>query len=84
MVLEKGQLSFHNALTLHASDINWSDRPRVSLALHLQDDANRYRPYRNECGELWKVVNDRLCRRESSGYPDYRDPDVCPVLWSED
>jgi hypothetical protein len=45
MALEKGQVSFHNSLTLHASDFNLSDRPRLSLALHLQDGENRYREY---------------------------------------
>jgi hypothetical protein len=84
MALEKGQMSFHNALTLHASDVNRSDRPRVSLALHLQDAANRYRPYRNERGEPWQVVNDRMCRKDADGNPDYSDPEVCPVLWTEE
>jgi hypothetical protein len=84
MALEQGQMSFHNALTLHASNVNRSDRPRLSLALHLQDESNRYRPYRNERGELWQVVNDRMCRRNADGEPDYTDPAVCPVLWTED
>jgi hypothetical protein len=84
MALEQGQMSFHNALTLHASDVNRSDRPRLSLALHLQDDSNRYRPFRNERGELWQVVNDRMCRKNADGDPDYTDPAVCPVLWTED
>lgn len=84
MALERGQMSFHNALTLHASDVNRTDRPRVSLALHLQDDTNRYRPYHNERGELWQVVNDRMCRKDADGNPDYKDPDICPVLWTED
>lgn len=83
MALEKGQMSFHNALTLHASDVNLGDRPRVSLALHLQDGANRYRPFHNEMGELWEVVNDRMCRKGPDGMPDYTDPAICPVIWSE-
>jgi hypothetical protein len=83
MALEKGQVSFHNSLALHGSDFNYSDRPRVCLALHLQDGANRYREHRNEKGELWKVVADRQCRVDSSGHPDYTDPAVCPVLWSD-
>jgi hypothetical protein len=82
MALEKGQMSFHNALTLHASDFNTSDRPRLSLALHLQDGDNRYRVHHNEKGELWKVVADRQCRVGPDGHPDYTDPRVCPVLWS--
>lgn len=84
MALEKGQMSFHNALTLHASDLNRSDRPRVSLALHLQDGENRYRPFWNERGELWSVVNDRMCRKDVDGNPDYTDPAICPVLWTEE
>ena len=83
MVLEKGQMSFHNSLTLHASDFNLSDRPRLSLALHLQDGRNRYRKHFNEDGELWRVVADRLCRTTPGGDPDYSDPAVCPVLWSD-
>ena len=84
MILEKGQMSFHNSLTLHASDLNHSDLPRLSLALHMQDGANRYREHRNERGELWEVVADRLCRTTAEGTPDYGDPAVCPVLWSDE
>ncbi len=83
LALEKGQLSFHNSLILHASGFNHSDRPRLSLALHLQDGANRYREHRNERGELWRVVADRMCRTTPEGNPDYSDPAVCPVLWRD-
>jgi hypothetical protein len=83
MAIEKGQMSFHNSLALHGSDFNSSDRPRLVVACHLQDGANRYRKYYNEKGELWKVVADRLCRTGLDGDPDYSDPEVCPVLWSE-
>ncbi len=83
MALEKGQMSFHNALTLHASDVNLSDQPRISLALHLQDGANRYRPFFNQDGKPWEVVNDRMCRKGPDGQPDYTDPAICPVIWSE-
>jgi len=83
MALAKGQMSFHNALTLHASDVNLSDTPRTSLALHLQDGANRYRPFINQKGEPWEVVNDRMCRKDPNGHPDYTDPAICPVLWTQ-
>lgn len=83
MALAKGQMSFHNALTLHASDVNLSDMPRTSLALHLQDGANRYRPFINQKGEPWEVVNDRMCRKDADGRPDYTDPAICPVLWTQ-
>ncbi len=84
MALDKGQMSFHNALTLHASDVNRSTKHRTSLALHLQDGSNQYRPFYNDNGELWQVVNDRMCRQGPDGHPDYTDPDICPVLWAED
>lgn len=84
MALDKGQMSFHNALTLHASDVNRSNTHRTSLALHLQDGSNRYRPFYNEKDELWQVVNDRMCRRGPDGHPDYTDPEICPVLWQDD
>jgi hypothetical protein len=83
MALRKGQVSFHSALTLHASGVNTSNRSRVSLALHLQDGDNRYREYYNEAGELWQVVADRLCRTGPDGRPDYADPAICPVFWEE-
>lgn len=81
MVMEKGQMSFHHCSTLHASDFNLSDRSRLSLALHLQDEGNRYQTYLNEAGEPWEVVADRLCHRGEDGDPDYTDPAICPVLW---
>jgi hypothetical protein len=84
MVLEKGQVSFHNSLLLHGSDVNRSDQPRLCLALHLQDEENRYRRYYNAAGELWKVVADRLCATDEHGDPDYSDPAVCPTFWTQD
>jgi ectoine hydroxylase-related dioxygenase (phytanoyl-CoA dioxygenase family) len=83
MVLERGQVSFHNCLAIHASDVNVSQSPRLSLALHMQDDSNRYREYLNEHGVPWQLVNDRMCRRTLDGTPDYTDPAVFPTLWDE-
>ena len=83
MVLEKGQVSFHNCLSIHASDVNVSQSPRLSLALHMQDDSNRYREYLNENGVPWELVNDRMCQRTADGAPDYADPAVFPTLWDE-
>ena len=81
MTLKRGQISFHNALALHASRDNVGTRSRQCLALHLQDDANRYRPFYNREGQLWEVVADRLCRKDPDGQPDYTDPSVCPTIW---
>jgi ectoine hydroxylase-related dioxygenase (phytanoyl-CoA dioxygenase family) len=81
--LTRGQVSFHHCLTIHGSDINRGTRPRLSLAVHMQDGPNRYREYRNRDGIPWHLVNDELCRRTPEGVPDYTDPSVFPVLWSD-
>jgi len=84
MALEKGQMAFHHNRTLHGSDVNRSDRPRKSVALHMQDGSNRYQTYLNEAGVPWHLINDDLARKQANGNPDYTDPAVFPVLWSDD
>lgn len=81
MALERGQVSFHHCLTVHGSAPNRSDRPRTALTVHLQDAANRYAPRADAHGRRALHINDLLCRADESGYPDYTDPDICPVLW---
>jgi ectoine hydroxylase-related dioxygenase (phytanoyl-CoA dioxygenase family) len=81
MNLKKGQVSFHHCLAVHGSDRNRSASPRVSLAIHLQDGANRYREYITEKGVRISLFNDKLCRHSEDGTPDYTDPKVFPVLW---
>ncbi len=39
--LKLGQVSFHHCRTIHGSQRNTSDRPRIALAVHMQDQANR-------------------------------------------
>lgn len=77
--LERGQVSFHHCLTIHGSGPNRSDRPRRAIAVHLQDEANRYREYRFPDGRLARHANDELCRK-IEGRPDYTDPLICPQL----
>ena len=84
IALRKGQMSFHHCRMIHGSDVNRGDRPRTSIALHLQDGKNRYRPFLNERGEPWHITNDDLCRKDANGHPDYSDPAAFPVLWSAD
>lgn len=81
IVLEKGQVSFHHSRLVHGSDVNRSDRPRTSIALHMQDERNRYRTYLNEAGQVWRLPNDEMCRTDASGQPDYSDPAVFPVMF---
>jgi Phytanoyl-CoA dioxygenase (PhyH) len=81
MSLEKGQVSFHSCLTFHGSGVNRSPTPRVSLTVHLQDEQNAYREAYKRNGEPVVHNTDLLVRRLAGGRPDYRDPDICPVLW---
>ena len=78
--LKKGCVSFHHCLTIHGSGPNRSTRPRRSIAIHMQDETNRWQEYRRRDGSLAMHWNDRLCRKVD-GKPDYTDPNVCPVLW---
>jgi ectoine hydroxylase-related dioxygenase (phytanoyl-CoA dioxygenase family) len=84
MALKKGQVSFHHGWAIHGSHPNLSDVSRVALAVHLQDDENMYRLFRTVEGRQIELADDRLCRRLPNGDPDYSDPAVFPLLWSED
>jgi ectoine hydroxylase-related dioxygenase (phytanoyl-CoA dioxygenase family) len=83
MTLKKGQVSFHHGWTVHASFANTSGKPRTSLAVHLQDGDNHYRPYRNAKGEEIHIFDEKLCRKLPNGDPDFSDPAVFPTIWSE-
>jgi ectoine hydroxylase-related dioxygenase (phytanoyl-CoA dioxygenase family) len=80
MTFRKGQVSFHNCRTIHGSGPNLRGDPRRAIAVHLQDEANRYREYFREDGQLARHNNNTLCRRVD-GRPDYTDPTICPVLY---
>lgn len=82
MELSKGQMSFHHSRMIHGSDVNTGKFPRLSYALHMQDGSNRWRPYANDQGVQWELINDRMARKDRDGNPDYSDPAVFPVLWS--
>ena len=83
MTLKKGQVSFHHCWTMHASFPNTSGQPRLSFAVHLQDGENRYRPYRNAQGNEVHIADEQLCRKLPNGDPDFSDPAVFPLIWSE-
>jgi ectoine hydroxylase-related dioxygenase (phytanoyl-CoA dioxygenase family) len=83
MLLKKGQVSFHNCLTIHGSGPNLTDQPRRSIAVHLQDAKNLYQEYVFKNGEkAWHTNCDFA--RKINGIPDFTDPDVCPVLYREE
>lgn len=83
LLLERGQVSYHHCRTIHGSQPNRSDRPRVALAVHMQDADNHYEPNVDEHGKLLSHLNDFVVRKDAEGHPDYDDPDVCPLLWSD-
>jgi ectoine hydroxylase-related dioxygenase (phytanoyl-CoA dioxygenase family) len=83
MTLKKGQISFHHGWTIHASLPNTASQPRMSLAIHLQDGENHYRSFTNAEGREIHIFDEQLCRRLPNGDPDFSDPAVFPVLWSE-
>ncbi len=83
VAVKRGQVSFHNCRTIHASGSNTSGRDRLALAVHYQDAHNRYKGATAPDGSPIVISYDHLCRRDAQGKPDYRDPDVFPVLWQE-
>ena len=82
MTLKRGEVSFHSCLTVHGSEANRGGAPRIALALHMQDAANRFRHHLDDEGKPWHLFNDDLARRLDDGTPDYSDPAVFPVLWA--
>ena len=80
MNLLKGQVSFHHCLTIHGSGPNHRPQPRRSIAVHLQDETNRWQEYHFPDGKLATHCNDSLVR-QADGHPDYTDPDICPRLY---
>jgi ectoine hydroxylase-related dioxygenase (phytanoyl-CoA dioxygenase family) len=83
MALKKGQCSFHHGWTIHASSANTSGQPRLSLAVHMQDGDNHYKPHRNAEGREVHMFDEQLCRKLPNGDPDFSDPAVFPTIWSE-
>lgn len=80
MILAIGHVSFHHCRTIHGSGPNFGTAPRRAIAVHLQDQPNRYREYRFSDGNLARHENNRMCR-QVDGRPDYTDPVICPRLW---
>lgn len=80
--LRPGQVGFHHCKLIHGSLPNSAAAPRIALAVHFQDAANRYTPATDDHGKPVVHVNDVLCRTDDGGAPDYGDPDICPTLWT--
>lgn len=82
MVMKKGQISFHHGGTIHGSYPNHSDQIRLAMAVHLQDETNSYQPFWNNGKQIHHFL-DSICRKLPNGEPDYGDPDIFPIIWSE-
>ena len=82
IVLKKGQISFHHGLLVHGSYPNCSHMLRRAMVMHLQDADNRYQEFWNNGKQIHHFL-DRLCRKQPNGLPDYTDPAIFPILWSE-
>ncbi len=83
IVMKKGQVSFHHGWTIHGSYPNRSYKFRLALAAHLQDQDNHYRPFINKQGKEIHIFDEQLCRQLPNGDPDFSDPSVFPLLWSQ-
>jgi ectoine hydroxylase-related dioxygenase (phytanoyl-CoA dioxygenase family) len=79
-VLRRGDATFHHSRTVHGSGPNRTDRPRRSMAIHLQPGDNRHVAAVDPTGRPAYHRNDELVR-SVDGAPDYADPRICPVLW---
>ncbi|URD51583.1 phytanoyl-CoA dioxygenase family protein [Chroococcidiopsis sp. CCNUC1] len=84
MTLKKGQISFHHCWLVHGSYPNHSNSLRLAMAVHLQDETNRYQPFWNTQGKQIHHFLDQLCRKLPNGYPDYTDPKFFPIIWSDE
>ena len=82
IVLKKGQISFHDGYLVHGSYSNISNSPRLAILVSLQDADNRYQTFWNNGKQIHHFL-DSLCRQQPNGLPDYSDPAIFPVLWSE-
>lgn len=82
IVLKKGQISFHHGYLVHGSFSNTSNSPRLAILVSLQDADNRYQTFWNNGQQIHHFL-DSLCRKQANGLPDYSDPAIFPVLWSE-
>jgi ectoine hydroxylase-related dioxygenase (phytanoyl-CoA dioxygenase family) len=80
--LKKGQISFHHSSIVHGSYPNRSNMMRRAIALNLQDGDNRYQLHYNQGKRIHHFL-DSLCRQQANGFPDYTDPAIFPVVWSE-
>ncbi|BAZ44207.1 phytanoyl-CoA dioxygenase [Chondrocystis sp. NIES-4102] len=82
ITLKKGQISFHSSSIVHGSYENRSNIMRRAVVMNVQDGENRHQPYWNNGKQIHHFL-DNFCRKQANGLPDYSDPAIFPVIWSE-
>lgn len=82
IILKKGQISFHHSSLIHGSYENRSKIMRRVVVMNLQDGENRYQTFWNNGKQIHHFL-DSLCRKQANGLPDYTDPAIFPIIWSE-
>ena len=80
MTLKKGQACFHSCHTIHSSYPNVSQISRLALAVHLQDDSNKYQEAFHPDGKKIVIGYDKVCSKDLNGNPNYKDNKVFPLL----
>lgn len=77
--LRRGQVTFHNCLTIHGSGPNLSGVPRRSMSIHMQPFDNRYQDNPAD-SSVHRNDLDLICRHVGN-IADYTDEHIFPVLW---
>lgn len=80
MTLKRGQVSIHSCNTVHCSYPNVSNKARLALAVHLQDDSNYYQKAFKTNGEKIVIGYDRICSKDENGDPNYSDDNIFPRI----
>ena len=81
MTLAKGQVCFHHCRLLHGSENNMSTTPRWALAIHIQDEQNKYQKLYNADGEKVTIGYDDICEKDQQGMPNYSDNLMFPMIF---
>ena len=84
MELKKGQVSFHHCQIVHGSRANYADSPRVTVNAQLQDKDNHYQKAVAKNGKPVQMFNEVLACKQPNGDPDFSDPNVFPVIWTDE
>ncbi len=80
MTLKRGQVSIHSCNTIHCSYPNVSDKTRLALAVHLQDDSNHYQKAFKADGTKIVIGYDQICSKDQNGDPNYHDDQIFPLI----